>query len=91
MKAVFENGKYVKPLPDGTCKNCGKILSNPEKPRAIFCNRKCFFQYVGKPSISTMEKWSDDGVAKALDGCRVEPDGICAHGQKSWLLHLGII
>ena len=25
------------------------------------------------------------------DGCRVEPDGICPHGHKSWLLELGYI
>lgn len=43
------------------------------------------------PSIKTMEKWVMDGIAKATDGCRVEPDGICPHGCKSWLLELGLI
>lgn len=47
---------------------------------------------VGKPpSIKTMQKWSFDGIAKATDGCKVEPDGICQHGHKSWLLVLGYI
>lgn len=32
-----------------------------------------------------------DGVAKATDGCRVEPDGECTHGKKSWLLVMGLI
>jgi len=41
------------------------------------------------PSLQTMERWSCDGVAKALDGCRVEPDGTCKHGMPSWLLYLG--
>ena len=27
------------------------------------------------PSIATMERWANDGVAKATDGCKVEPDG----------------
>jgi hypothetical protein len=44
-----------------------------------------------QPSIKTMEKWMYDGVAKATDGCRVEPDGCCPHGCQSWLLELGYI
>jgi hypothetical protein len=43
------------------------------------------------PSIKTMERWVYDGVAKATDGCRVEPDGVCPHGKNSWLIELGII
>lgn len=43
------------------------------------------------PSIKTMERWSMDGVAEATDGCRVEPDGICPHGNPSWLLKLGYV
>jgi len=43
------------------------------------------------PTIRTMEKWISDGVAKATDGCKVEPDGICPHGCESWLLALGWI
>jgi hypothetical protein len=44
-----------------------------------------------RPSLRTMEKWMSDGVAKAVDGCRVEPDGVCPHGSRSWLLELGLI
>lgn len=43
------------------------------------------------PSVTTMEKWSWDGVAKTPCGCQVEPDGTCKHGQKSWLLITGMI
>jgi hypothetical protein len=43
------------------------------------------------PSIATMERWMDDGVARATDGCRVEPDGTCPHGAQSWLIVLGLI
>jgi hypothetical protein len=32
-----------------------------------------------------------DGVVKAQDGCRVEPDGHCEHGSPSWLLVIGIV
>ena len=55
-------------------------LGNPE----VFKTRK-------RPSIKTMEKWMENGVAKATDGCRVEPDGHCPHGKPSWLLELGLI
>ena len=43
------------------------------------------------PSIKTMERWTSDGVARATDGCRVEPDGICQHGHMSWIMRLGYI
>ena len=43
------------------------------------------------PSVATMERWMSDGVARATDGCRVEPDGSCPHGCESWLLALGLI
>jgi len=43
------------------------------------------------PSLRTLEKWMDDGVAKATDGCRVEPDGKCPHGHNSWLMVMGLI
>jgi hypothetical protein len=43
------------------------------------------------PTLATMERWSDNGIARATDGCRVEPDGTCCHGHKSWLLVMGCI
>lgn len=44
-----------------------------------------------KPTFNTLEKWEKQGISKAPDGCVVEPDGICPHGYKSWLLLLGWI
>lgn len=43
------------------------------------------------PTIEQLQEWVFDGVAEATDGCRVEPDGTCEHGCKSWLLELGYI
>ena len=40
------------------------------------------------PSVATMERWLSNGVAKATDGCKVEPDGECPHGCKSWMIVL---
>jgi hypothetical protein len=44
-----------------------------------------------EPSNEQLEEWMFDGVCEATDGCLVEPDGVCPHGCKSWLLELGII
>jgi len=43
------------------------------------------------PGLKTLEKWVCDGGCKATDGCKVDPDGTCIHGKKSWLLVLGMI
>lgn len=43
------------------------------------------------PSETTLEKWDSDGGCKAVDGCWVEPDGVCEHSYPSWLLALGWI
>lgn len=43
------------------------------------------------PTVRKMQQWADDGVAEAVDGCRVEPDGKCQHGSPSWLVALGHI
>ena len=44
-----------------------------------------------QPSLAQLERWVDRGGCKATDGCWVEPDGICPHGCKSWLLVMGLI
>lgn len=51
----------------------------------------CARKQTKEPSLRTMEKWVDDGIARATDGCRVEPDGTCEHGCESWLLKMGLI
>lgn len=38
-----------------------------------------------------MEAEWEDGGCEATDGCWVEPDGICEHGHKSWMLIMGVI
>lgn len=44
-----------------------------------------------QPSLKTMERWVLNGIAKATDGCNVEPDGVCPHSCHSWLIELGFI
>lgn len=43
------------------------------------------------PSQRTLEKYSFDGISRCPDGCKVEPDGTCIHGDRSWLLIAGVI
>lgn len=43
------------------------------------------------PSIRTLEKWSDDGIARSILGKKVEPDGYDSDGFPSWLVALGMI
>jgi len=43
------------------------------------------------PTMEQLEEWEYEGICEATDGCIVEPDGICEHGCKSWLLELGMI
>jgi hypothetical protein len=45
------------------------------------------FEWVGKPpSVATMTRWMDDGIAKSIHGKRVEPDA-----PDSWIRVLGFI
>jgi hypothetical protein len=45
-----------------------------------------------RPSVEELQRQvEEDGGCEATDGCLVEPDGTCDHGQPSWLLVLGLI
>lgn len=65
----------------GACESCGRNIGGGEKHKAT----------EPRPDLDQLEEWSNDGVAEATDGCRVEPDGRCEHGHASWLLVLGFI
>ncbi len=45
------------------------------------------------PDIGTLMEWEAEGGCEAAcpHGCWVEPDGVCPHGNPSWLLNLGFI
>jgi hypothetical protein len=43
------------------------------------------------PCIRTLERWNSDCGCRTIDGCWVEPDGVCEHGYPSWLSALGMI
>jgi hypothetical protein len=43
------------------------------------------------PGPRTLEKYSNDGIAKTVTGEKTEPDGFGSDGSPSWLLVVGII
>ena len=66
------------------CKTCKVLTVNSVPAHAEHST-------VNVPSNRSMKRWVMDGVAKATDGCRVEPDGSCPHGHQSWLIVVGVI
>lgn len=74
---VFRDGK-VRALKDGVAWE----EYHSKHPEAI---------RVRQPTISTLKRWDNEGGCKAVDGCWVEPDGICEHGYPSWMLVLNLI
>ncbi len=49
------------------------------------------FKGFKEPSMKTLERWSDEGIAESILGERVDPDGYDSYGSPSWLLVFGII
>jgi hypothetical protein len=45
------------------------------------------------PDLETLMEWEAEGGCEAVcpHHCWVEPDGVCPHGNPSWLLKLGLI
>ena len=45
------------------------------------------------PNVETLIEWEAEGGCEAAcpHGCWVEPDGVCSHGNPSWLLKMGLI
>ncbi len=72
----------------------GEVSSSPLL--RINLPAKNLFDYFGRPftkvpSLTSLERMSDDGVASSVTGKRVEPDGFGPDGSPSWLLALGHI
>lgn len=61
------------------CPSCHRLMG--EKHKTV----------TKRPTMASMNRWISNAVAKATDGCEVEPDGICEHGHSSWLLVLCLI
>ena len=54
------------------------------------------FKYFGspftkEPSLKTLEKWQESGVARTVTGQRTEMDGVGEDGSPSWVLLGGLM
>lgn len=73
-----------------TGKSGRNYRTEPLKTNVLYLHK--YVKGFGKPpTMRTLEKWSDDGVAKSVTGKRVEPDGHGPDGSPSWMLVLGYI
>ncbi len=80
---IYRNSSF-KSIKEGiTLKQLQETGYFDRHPGAIVCT--------AKPLLTTLDRWVNDGIAKSIDGCKVEPDGTCQHGAPSWLLVLGYI
>ena len=50
-----------------------------------------FTMFFAPPSVKTMEKWSDTGIAKSVTGKKVEVDGYGPDGSPSWMVAMGMV
>ena len=41
--------------------------------------------------LEQLQEWEADGGCEATDGCWVEPDGHCEHGEPSWMVALDLL
>ena len=77
--------RWVGANPDPTPRTDAPPTANPPAARKEV-NR------MRRPSLEELQRQvEEDGGCEATDGCLVEPDGTCDHGQPSWLLALGLI
>jgi hypothetical protein len=58
---------------------------------AVSFKSKRFQSFFRAPSVATMEKWMDSGIARTVSGDKTEPDGYGPDGAPSWLLAMGLI
>lgn len=101
LKVDLNNSKLDRHIPAGTVVDVtfpkekhGKILRMTAPDGTTIAGRTFNVdRYFGMktPSLKTLEKWSDEGIAKSVGGKKVEPDGWDSNGTPSWLLVFGII
>jgi hypothetical protein len=63
----------------------------PELIEKYFKDHPDAYRCTKPPTEETMMRWEESGIARATDGCKVEPDGDCHHGRPSWLKFMGLM
>ena len=77
-------------VPKGTKVTEWKVNGNDSLCRLATGNVVRVTSVFKEPSIASLEEWSE-GIAEAVDGAQVEPDGYSPNGAPSWLLVCGLI
>jgi hypothetical protein len=77
-------------VPKGTKVIEWKVAGNVSHCRLATGNVVRITSVFKEPSDASLEKWSE-GLAKAVDGAQVDPDGYSPDGAPSWLLVCGLI
>ncbi len=99
VRVKAPNGVGVLVLPEGSTitrifrseKSGNYLCEIPHESRPAQPYRVRVTSAFRAPTVATMERWSNDGVARSVLGKLVEPDGHDEHGSPSWLLALGLI
>jgi hypothetical protein len=79
--------------PGGRARTRNPALEDGRAPHANPPATRKEVKRIWRPSLEELQRQveEDGGCEAATDGCFVEPDGTCDHGQPSWLLALGLI
>lgn len=89
-----ESARYDAPVVGGhwayMCEKCAATKRMPLDIGTEFTTEKTKPR-TEEPTIEDLIEWSENGIARATDGCEVEPDGVCQHGCRSWLLVMGLV
>ena len=43
------------------------------------------------PTFEQLQDWLEHGISEAPDGCAIEPDNECPHGNPSWHILMGMV
>ncbi len=96
---LARKGVSINPIPEGTRLTLTlgeRGIATTYEGRAITLGYRNAHTYFGSPftkapSMSTLGKWTDAGVARSVTGKRVECDGHGDDGSPSWMLVLGMV
>ncbi len=90
FRNVADDGRKVDfmvvTIAEGTELSPGDVLES-----TLTFKSRNYTNFFKAPSMASLEKWSDDGIAKTVTGKRTEPDGYGDDNSPSWLLALGMI
>ena len=71
----------------------GSEANTEHEPALIHTRNPAAELQLELPDVETLMAWEAEGGCEAAcpEQCWVEPDGVCTHGNPSWLLKLGLI